>query len=258
MNRTASRTATLFRRTGLTLTLLLSVPSFDVSAVAAAGSGGLSEPAATYQDCCQDCGVRCQHCNLTLCTVTVPTYVVEKRVKVEVVKEQEEREESSTAFKLVPKTRTYETEQCYLKQEIKSKKITDEKCHLVKMPVERTSNVKTYHPELREVCDPCGTCPPRTCEVMVETTEPQVSVCEETQLAISKTEREISYCVLTPQKRKIPCAEETYYELVPVTKTRKVTVCVPKLVRTPYEVIVCKSIPKNVLCCPECAKKHCK
>jgi hypothetical protein len=215
-------------------------------------------PEPVCHSACQQCGQQCDPCDLKLCTVMVSACVAETRVKVDVVKEQEEREEQYTAFKLVPKTRKYEKEECYLKREVKTKKVTDEDCHLVKMPVERTKNVKAYHPELREVCSADGACPPRTCEVMVETTVPEATVCEETQVVVSKTEREISYCVRTPKTRKVPCAEEKYYELVPVTKTRKVTVCVPKLVRTPYEVIVCKRIPKEIMCCPACADTPCK
>lgn len=188
----------------------------------------------------------------------VPARVVETRVKVDVIKQAEDREEKYTVFQLVPRTRKFEKEKCYLKHDVKSQVITEEKCHLVKMPVERTVNVKTYYPELREVGDPCGECPPQMCEVMVEGTEQRTGMCEEMQVAIAKTEREIFYCVKTPEKQKIPCTEEKYYELVPVTKTRTVSVCVPKVVRSPYEVTVCKNIPKRILCCTKCAKKHCK
>ena len=218
------------------------------------GAGGC--PAC--QHCCAECGTHCDPCDLQVCTVMVPARVVETRVKVDVVKEPENREEKYTVFQLVPKTRKYDKEKCYLKHEVKSKVITKEQCHLVKLPVERTVNVTTYHPECREIGDPCGECPPQVCEVMVPTTQQQTGVCEEIQVAMAKTECEIFYCVKTPEKLKIPCTEEKYFELVPVTKSRTVSVCVPKVVRSPYEVIVCKEIPQQILCCAKCAKKHCK
>lgn len=258
MYTSASRNAAATSLAGQLLTLLLSVSTFALAAPNLAEAEVFSPANTSGQTCCQECGQNCGPRKLRMCTVMVPARVVETRVKVDVIKKQEQREETYTAFKLVPKTRKFEKEECYLKQEIKSKKITDEQCHLVDMPVERTKHVKTYHPELRELCDPRGQGPSQLCEVMVESTEPQTSVCTEKKLAISKTEREISYCVRTPQKRKIPCAEDKYYDLVPVTKTRQVTVCVPELVRTPYEVIVSKPIPKKILCCPQCAKKHSK
>lgn len=186
----------------------------------------------------------------------VPACVAETRVKVEVVREPQEIEEKYTVFQLVPKTRKFEREKCYLKQEVVKQDIKEEKCHLVKTPVEQTLNVKTYHPEYREVLDPCGECPPQVCEVMVECIEPRINVCEETKVAFSTTEKPIHYCVLKPETYKVPCAEEKYFELQEKLQTRKVTVCVPRLVRTPYEVIVCKQIPQQILCCPKCAKKH--
>lgn len=242
----------------LTLVFLVSA-SDSVSAATPQSETGVS--ASQYpacQGCCQECGKKCHASDLKACTVMVPARVVETRVKTDVISQQEEREEKYTAFQLVPKTRKYEKEEWYLKQEVKSRPVTKETCHLVKMPVERTKYAKTYHPELREIRSPCGDGSSRTCEVMVETKEPRVEVCEETQLAIGKTEREMFYCVKTPEKRSIPCAEEKYYELVPVTKTRRVSVCVPKLVRTPYEVVVRKEIPQTIMCCPNCAQKHCK
>jgi hypothetical protein len=49
-----------------------------------------------------------------------------------------------------------------------------------------------------------------------------------------------------------PCAEETVYELRPIEKVRKVSVCVPVKVAQPEEVTVCKLVPRTVICCPAC------
>lgn len=241
---------------GIVALLVMSMvsPTLAQSCDGCNGSGCVS--CQNCQNCCQQCGAHCDPCDLCICTVMVPAQVVETRVKVDVIKNVKEREEKYTAFKLVPKTRKFEKEKCYLKHEVKSKVITEEQCHLVKLPLERTVNVKVYHPELREIpgCGEC--CPPKVCEVMVESTEQRTGVCEEVQVAVAKVEREIDYCVKTPKTQKIPCTEEKYFELVPVTKTRKVQVCVPEVVRSPYEVIVCKNIPKQIMCCPKCAKSH--
>jgi hypothetical protein len=35
-----------------------------------------------------------------------------------------------------------------------------------------------------------------------------------------------------------------------------VDVCIPRIVRTPVDVMVCKEIPQTIVCCAECAKKH--
>ena len=48
-----------------------------------------------------------------------------------VVKKQVEREETYTVFKVVPVKRTYTKEKCYLKDEVRTKTITQEKCHRV-------------------------------------------------------------------------------------------------------------------------------
>lgn len=167
MNRPANTLGTSWVL-GLTAACLLSTTTWLYGGSDCTDPGCQAGSCPACQHCCAECGRQCDPCDLQVCTIRVPARVVETRVKVEVVKQPETREEKYTVFQLVPKTRKFEQQRCYLKHDVKSKVITQEKCHLVKLPVEQTINVKTYHPECREIPDPCGECPPQMCEVMVE------------------------------------------------------------------------------------------
>jgi hypothetical protein len=207
---------------------------------------------------CSQCGKACGHGQLVTCTVMVPCNVLETRVKTSVVKELKQQTEKYTVFQLKPVSRKIEKECWYLKDVIKTETVTDEQCHLVKVPVIQNYEVKCYHPECREVvpADGCGNCPPQVCEVMVETREPASRTCEEVKVAIAKTTKDIHYCAKEPTPRKVPCMTEETFDLVAVEKERTVDVCIPRIVRTPVDVMVCKEIPQTIVCCAECAKKH--
>ncbi len=214
---------------------------------------------------CDRCGSACQHGELVECTVYVPVTVVETRMKSRVVKNVEQREEKYTAFKRVPVTRSVTKEHCYMDDEVRTKKITEKKCHLVRNPVVRTIHVNRYVPEMREysvtreICTDCGKiCVEEPCQCMVMRKQPDIvsENCEEVDVVFETREREISYCVKVPKKEEIPCYEETVYKLQPVEQTRMVEVCVPEVIKEPCEVMVRKMIPKKILCCRTCSKHH--
>ena len=78
----------------------------------------------------------------------------------------------------------------------------------------------------------------------------------EPQIVFEEVEKEIFFCVKEPKSRTEECAEETIYELQPVTKTRMVEVCVPRVVRKPVEVKVKKMLPKTIYCCESCKSRR--
>ena len=220
---------------------------------------------AAHGACCERCGTSCETCQLVECTVMVPAIVIQKRLKPCVVQHTEMREETYTVFKRVPVKRTYTKEECYLDTEVRTKTIEEKKCHRVMNPAVGVFTVKALHKEIRmetvkkEVCTDCGdkVCVEEQvpCEVYVEHEEVQSKNCCEPDIVIAKTKRDISYCVQVPKKKKKTC-EETTYKLVPVEKKRKVEVCIPKIVKKPYEVRVKKMIPKKILCCTRCRHGH--
>jgi hypothetical protein len=173
-----------------------------------------------------------------------------------VIKEQIEREEKYTAFEKVPVTRKIYSEHCYLNDEVKTKTITQKECHLIECHVEKTGTGITYHPEMRDVCikDCQGGSETRQCEVMVPAKQPCTQSWTELRVAMGTITKDIDYCVKVPKKEKVVCGEETLCEIRPVERTRMVTVCVPKLIKTPEEVLVRKMIPQTIYCCPKCAK----
>jgi hypothetical protein len=213
---------------------------------------------------CQHCGAACESCQLVECTVYVPMTVMEKRVQNCVVNKTEQREETYTVFKRVPKTRKITKEVCYLQDDVRTQTITEKQCHRVMNPVVRMEHVNVYEPEVREmtvkreVCTECGkVCieEPCTCTVMVKRPDVRIRQCQEPDVVFETTKRDISYCVKVPKKATIPCAEETVYELVPVEKKRTVSVCVPEIVPNVIEVPVKKMVPQKILCCESCRHK---
>jgi hypothetical protein len=213
---------------------------------------------------CQLCGASC--CASTLCSrwISVPMCVTETRYQSHVVKDIVDREETYTVFRRVPVERQYFREEFYLEDEIKTKTITETQCHLVDNPVERTVKVPVPEIHYRESCcgqdgcKACGTCQgdePRVCPVIVLGEQEIKETCEQPDLVFSKTTKEIDYCVKVPKVKKTLCTTETVYKLEPVEKTRTVSVCVPRLVKTPYEVTVSKMVPQLVTCCEHCARR---
>ena len=181
-----------------------------------------------------------------------------------VVKKQVEREETYTVFKVVPVKRTYTKEKCYLKDEVRTKTITQEKCHRVSNVVVSEYPVEVPVTEVRssvvqqEVCvDGEAVLVEQPCESQVTKAaqEWQSANCCKEDVVFETTKRDIDYCVKVPKTQKQVCAEETEYKLMPVEKTRKVTVCVPEIVEVPEEVTVCKMVAQTKQCCPKCCRK---
>ena len=221
-------------------------------------SWSLSYAGPPQKHACQRCGNPCDACELTRCDVWVEQYVVEKRVRTRVVKVPKQREETYTVFRKVPVERKYEREYCYLKKDVVTQQVTQKECHLVDVPVERTKEVTRYFCERREVVldSPCSCCEPQVRDVLVPFKTQEKEICTERRVVFTQTKKDISYCIRVPKKKKIVCATEKTYELVPVEKKRIVTVCVPELVREEIEVAVCKRVPKSMICCNECRQQY--
>ena len=226
------------------------------------GSTGITVDA---QQCCQ-CGKHGTECHLVKKTIMVPTLVTETRIKTCVIEKEVEREETYTVFKQVPVKKQYKKECCYLADEVKTKTITQTKCHRVQNPVSRTVAVKVPVEECYEgtctqrVCDECGreVCVETPCMCKKTTLEKEFrSDCTSVEeVVFEKIKKDIDYCVKTPKKHTELCSEETTYKLEPVEKTRKVVVCVPELVKQPVEVKVTKMLPKTIYCCEKCGSLH--
>lgn len=191
----------------------------------------------------------------------VPTCVTETRMKVNIVETMKEREETYTVFQCVPKKRTYSKECCYLEDEVKSKEITVKQCRRVELPLTLEDKVKIPVPEIhqgvrrREICTVCGkVCieEPCTCTLTRTAEVPRVQECTRPGVVFEECKKTIDYCVKTPKFEKVECGVETVQELVPVTKTRKVQVCVPEAVKTPCDVQVTRMVAKQVMCCDAC------
>jgi hypothetical protein len=214
---------------------------------------------------CHHCGKHCQTHQLVEKTVMVPKKVIEIRGKNCVVMKNVEREEKYTVFVMKPDKRAYKKPVCYLDDEVKEQVITKIEPKLVSVPVNRVNHLKVpgepvCSDELRchEECTKCG--PVCVCEVcpvektyLVDSVDAQLY--NETQLVIDKSQCNIAYCVKTPKSYTIPCAEEEYFHLVPVERTRKVTVCIPKIEKQNIEVEVTKMVPCKIFVCEAC-KQH--
>lgn len=206
---------------------------------------------------CGKCGTACHPGHLVACTVWVPMQVTETRSKSCVVMEPQEREETYTVFRRVPEKRTFYREECYLEDEVKTITVTEKQCHLVMNPVERKVKVPVPEREVRVYPGgPCNGGCPQVCEVTVLREEEQTVTCEEPDVVFETTKRQMDYCVKVPKTKKTVCTEDTVWKLEPVEKTRKVTVCVPKIVQQPCEVTVCRMVPQTVLCCQKCCGRH--
>jgi hypothetical protein len=217
------------------------------------------------QACCENCGISCSSCELCEHTVMVPMMVTETRMQTCVVKNQVEREETYTVFKRVPVKRTYTREKCYLEDEVRTKTITQEKCHRVSNVVVSEFPVQVPVTEVRkqvvqrEVCTEDGVEiveEPCECEVTVLREEWRSATCCKEDVVFETTKHDIDYCVRVPKTHKYVCAEETEYKLVPVEKTRKVMACVPEIIETPVEVTVCKLVPQTMQCCEQCCQRR--
>jgi len=212
--------------------------------------------------CCSHCGAR--DCQVVECTVMVPMTVTETRVKNCVVTKHVDRQETYTVFRRVPEKRKYTKELCYLDDEVKSKEIERKTCHIVMNPVEQTFRVKVPVCEVQTQMVESEQCidgemviveEPCTKTVVREQEEVRTQTCERPQLVHDVTKCTIDYCVKTPKKHEVPCMEEVEYKLVPETRTRTVTACVPTIERQTYDVQVTKMFPQTVICCQHCAGK---
>ncbi len=216
------------------------------------------------QPCCESCGIACSSCELSDHAIMVPMKITETRMKTCVVKKQVEREETYTVFKRVPVKRTYTKEKCYLKDEVRTKTITEEKCHRVSNVIVSEFPIQVPVTEVREqtvrrkVCTDDGVAiieEPVECKETVLREEWRSETCCKEDVVFSTTKRDIDYCVRVPKTVKQVCAEETEYKLVPVEKTRTVTVCVPEIIEVPEKVTVCKMVRRTKQCCPKCCGK---
>ena len=218
---------------------------------------------------CQECRHACHGYELVECTIMEPAWVIENRTETFVIKSTEDREETYTVFKKVPVTREFHKEICYLEDEVKTKTITEEICHLVKVPVEQTCKVKVPYREMREIMVPQKPCSclghnkcqgcnlvPQMCEVVVEHEEEHITTYCAVELAFETTKCDISYCVKVPKTRKELCCTESSFKFVPEERTRTVQVCVPKLEKRVVEVPVRKMMPRTIVCCSKCAHRH--
>lgn len=212
--------------------------------------------------CCEACQLECCPCEMVQKTIMVPCTITETRMKVQIVKTTKDREETYTVFQCVPKKQTFTKECCYMETEVKSKEITCEQCRRVQQHVVFEDKVTVpgateYHQEMRcreEGCCLCPTCvsEPCTCKITRGMEVPRVQECERPGVVFEETKKTIDYCVQTPKFEKKECGTETVYELVPVTKTRKVQVCVPEAVKVPVDVKVMKMVPKEICVCKHC------
>jgi hypothetical protein len=214
---------------------------------------------------CAECGATCPACDVAECTVLVPMEVVELRMQTCVRYENQERQETYTVFERVPEKRSYNRDCWYLDDEVQRQTIEEKKCQVVMNPVVRTYKVQVPMTEMREgmvrqeICTPTGKeCVEVPCKREVTYLREEERTCtrEEPDVVFLTTKREIDYCIKVPKKETKVCAEETVYQLVPVQKTRTVQACVPKLVKEPVEVTVCKMVPKTISCCTGCASRH--
>ena len=245
-----------FLKTSCLLTILLILPLAPLSAI---------EKGHT----CQECNHACHGYELVECTIMEPAWVIEQRTETYVIKSIEDRQETYTVFKKVPVSREFHNEICYLEDEIKTKTITEKKCHLIEVPVEQTCKVKVPHREMREIMIPqkktcgclghkkCEHClVPQMCEVVVELEHEETTTYCAVELAFETTKCDISYCVKVPKTRKELCCKESSFKLVPEERTRTVQVSVPKLEKRVVEVPVHKMVPRTIVCCAKCAKRH--
>jgi hypothetical protein len=191
-----------------------------------------------------------------------PTQVTETQVRYVTETKTEEHELPYTVFQRVPVTRKYERECCYLADEAKTKVIQWKECRRVDNPATQTYTVQVPETECRvgtrQVCrcidgEQVMCEEPYTYEVTVLRPEVRSNNCSQPDVVFETKSDVLSYCVKSPKKYKIPCAEETVYKLEPVEKTRKVSVCVPVKVAKPVEVTVCRMVPKTIVCCQACA-----
>jgi hypothetical protein len=215
----------------------------------------------TAVTCCPCCQIECCPCQLHEHAIMVPCRVTETHLRIKIVETLKEREETYTVFEKKPVSRKYSKECCYLEKEVKSKLITIESCRRVELPVTLVDSVNVCVPEMqegvrrREVCTECGKiCIEEPCTCMINRAEKVARVQNGTRqdVVFEETTKTIDYCVISPKYHTIDCGEETTCELVPVTKTRKVQVCVPEAVKVPCDVEVTKMVAKNICCCDVC------
>ncbi len=239
---------------------LLAIPQI-VTACDACDAGATST--------CGHCGDDCCGSRMVKKVIWVPKMVTETRFKTVVIREMEEREETYTAFKRVPKEQKFTKEICYLEDKIETKTITEKKCQVVMNPGTRLTHVDVPVDEVvmrapKCTCNRTCSCDDNSCSVCLGEPCPctitrlkrdtrQEDICRP-QLILSETKKDIFYCVKEPKKKTEVCAEEIVYELEPVTKTRKVKVCVPRIEKQPYEVCYKKMFQKTIYVCEKCGK----
>ena len=243
--------------------MLLALLGMATAVLSAAAHGECTQASADgssgQQPSCMVCGA-CT-CVVTK-TIMCPVQITETRVKYVTETKTEEHELPYTVFQRVPVTRKYDRECCYLADETKTKVITWKECRRVNNPTVQTYTTQVPETECRvgtrQVCrcidgENVMVEEPYNCEVTVLRPDVGSKNCNQPDVVFETKSDVLSYCVKTPKKHTVECAEETVYKLEPVEKTRKVSVCVPVKVAQPVEVTVCRMVPKTIICCNACA-----
>ena len=193
---------------------------------------------------CADCGGAVQKCELVDRVIMVPKMCIETVMKTRCIQVKETRDEIYTVFQMKPVKRQITQEKCYLVDEVRTKQIETEKCHIVDVP-----EITTYPPKS---CQTCGDKGKGGVEVSKGATD---NGCRKV-VGTAVTKSEISYCVQVPKYKTEVCSEIETYELVPVERTRTVSVCVPRIEEYPCDITVTKMFPQTIQCCSTCALHH--
>ncbi|MBP86803.1 MAG: hypothetical protein CMJ64_08810 [Planctomycetaceae bacterium] len=195
---------------------------------------------------CADCGAAAQKGELVDRVIMVPKICVETVMKTRCIQVKETRDETYTIFQMKPVKRQITKQHCYLVDEVRTKSVVTEQCHIVDVP-----EITTYPPQECKTCEGKG-------KGGVEVSDGATDHGCRKVVGIATTKCEVSYCVKVPKYKTEVCAEIETFELVPVERTRTVSVCVPKIEEYPCDVTVKKWFPETIKCCSTCALHHSK
>lgn len=197
-------------------------------------------------------------CDIKERTIMVPMVITETRMKQCVVWTTKEREESYTAFRLVPDKREYKRKSCHLATEVKTQDIIKKQCRSAQVPTTLSDTVCEPVKECRtgvrhrEACvDGCKVCveEPCTCAIDRAVEVPRVRDYCRTEIVFEECKKTIDYCVKTPKFDEEVCAVEDTFRIEPVEKKRTVKVRVPEVVDKPCDFRVTRMVQKRIVCC---------
>lgn len=174
--------------------------------------------------------------------------VTELRTVSKVVRKEVEREEEYTAFKIVPKERIIKEDCWYLEDEVKQQEVEKKSCMVVELDVDSKRNMLA--PVTEYSCNMCG-CTPCTCKKTYLTPIVKNEKKKQGAVIFPSIKKLVDYCRKTPKKHTIEKAKQTVMTLEPVTQKRKVTVCVPEIVKETVEVQVWKDMEREYWVCEE-------